>query len=58
MKVPDHIRIERVKKTYSVFFVSTKLTELLGTYRSLDAAFDAAYAHMDETGRNLPIDRC
>jgi hypothetical protein len=58
VKNPDHIRIERVKKSYSVFFVSKSLTELIGTYRSLDAAFDAAYAHMDATGINLPIDRC
>lgn len=58
MKVPDHIRIERVKKSYSVFFVSRDLTELIGTYRSVDSAFDAAYGYMDSIGRNLPIDRC
>ena len=58
MRNPTHIRIERVKKSYSVFFVSKDLTELLGTYRSVDSAFDRAYEYMDETGVNLPIDRC
>jgi hypothetical protein len=58
MRNPEHVRIERVKKTYSVFHVAPGLTELIGRYRSLDSAFDAAYAFMDTLGHDLPIDRC
>lgn len=54
---PDHVRIERVGKKFSVYSILSGVTEYIGSVGTVDKAFDTAYEFMDSLGHDLPIDR-
>jgi len=57
MKSPDHVRIERRGKSFTVVSVIKGVSNKIKSCRTVDSAFDAAYAFMDSIGHDLPIDR-